>query len=63
MQSKGDLAAAEPMYREALEVSRGTLGDRHPSTLSFLNNLGALLQDKGDLGAARRMLREANGCG
>ena len=47
------------MYREALEVSRGTLGDRHPSTLSFLNNLGALLQDKGDLAAAEMLYREA----
>ena len=38
-----------PKYREALEVLRETLGDRHPSTLIFTSNLGALLQEIGDL--------------
>jgi hypothetical protein len=40
--AKGDLAAAEPLCREALEVERETLGDRHPSTLGSISNLGVL---------------------
>eukprot|EP00964_Phaeocystis_antarctica_P031159 scaffold17633_cov65-Phaeocystis_antarctica.AAC.5 len=56
---KGDLAAAEPLCREALEVGRETLGNRHPSTLAAINNLGQLLKDKGDLAAAEPLCREA----
>ena len=52
LHTKGDLAAAEPLYREALEGRRETLGNRHPDTLASRNSLGALLQDKGDLAAA-----------
>jgi Flp pilus assembly protein TadD len=59
LHAKGDLAAAEPLLREALEVRRETLGDRHPDTLSSLNNLGVLLKDKGDLAAAELLLCEA----
>ena len=61
MQKKGDLAAAEPLYREALEARREILGNRHPSTLGSINNLGALLQDKGDLAAAEPLT--ARRCG
>ena len=60
--AKGDLDAAEPLYREALKVRRATLGNRHPNTLTSMNNLGALLQAKGDLAAAEPLFREANGC-
>ena len=53
LQDKGDLAAAEPLLREALEVRRETLGDRHLSTLLSVRNLGLLskallLQKMGD---------------
>ena len=60
LQAKGDLAAAEPLYREALEAQRETLGDRHPSTLFSINSLDRLLQAKRKLlpaekyGTARR---------
>ena len=59
LQDKGDLAAAEPLYREALEVRRATLGNRHPDTLASIGNLGLLLKDKGDLTAAEPLHREA----
>ena len=49
LKTKGDLAAAEPLYREALEGRRETLGDLHPSTLTSRNRLGALLQKMDDL--------------
>ena len=45
--NKGDLAAAEPLCREALKVQRETLGNRHPNTLTSINNLGGLLLAKG----------------
>ena len=38
----GDLAAAEPLLREALEGRREVLGARHPKTLAAIKNLGAL---------------------
>ena len=34
-------------------------GDRHPSTLRSINNLGSLLQDQGKLDEAGALLREA----
>ena len=42
LKAKGDLAAAEPLLREALEVSCATLGNRHPSTLDRIINLISL---------------------
>ena len=56
--SKG-LWSAEPLYREALEGKRETLGDLHPSTLTSIGNLGGLMYSKGDLAAAEPFYREA----
>ena len=56
---EGDLAAAEPLCREALERRRETLGDRHPDTLSSINDLGQLLLDEGDRAAAEPLFCEA----
>ena len=47
------------LCREALEVQRETLGDRHPRTLFSINNLGRLLYAKGDLAAAEPLYHEA----
>ena len=44
LQDQGDLDGAAPLLREALEAMRETLGDRHPHTLTSINNLGWLLQ-------------------
>jgi len=56
LEAKGDLAAAEQLLCEALEVRRETLGNRHPSTLISINNLGLLLEAKGDLAASEQLL-------
>ena len=56
---QGKYEEAEPLYREALQVMRETLGNRHPSTLATISNLGALLRDKGDLVAAEPLCCEA----
>ena len=59
LHAKGDLAAAEPLFRKTLKVASKTYGRRHPDTLRSIGNLGALLQDKGDLAAAEPLCREA----
>uniref|UniRef100_A0A0G4F4S4 Uncharacterized protein n=1 Tax=Chromera velia CCMP2878 TaxID=1169474 RepID=A0A0G4F4S4_9ALVE len=59
LQDQGDLQGAEKLLREALEVRRQTLGDRHPHTLISINHLGMLLNDQGDLQGAEKLLREA----
>jgi serine/threonine-protein kinase len=56
--AKGDLAAAEPLYREAIEQRRGLLGE-HPDLATSLNNLAIFLKDKGDYNAAEPVFREA----
>ncbi|CAK0842090.1 unnamed protein product [Prorocentrum cordatum] len=55
----GDLAGAEPLYREALQPGREVLGDRHPFTLTSVNNLAMLLKAQGDLAGAEPLFREA----
>eukprot|EP00964_Phaeocystis_antarctica_P024587 scaffold13773_cov68-Phaeocystis_antarctica.AAC.3 len=52
LKAQGKFDEAEPLYHEALEVLRETLGNRHPCTLGSINNLGSLLYSKGDLAAA-----------
>ena len=63
LQDRGDLDAAEPLYREALRASRETLGDRHPSTLTSIYNLASLLKAKGELQEALTLYtEELGGC-
>ena len=57
--AKGDLAAAEPLFRKTLKVASKTYGRRHPDTLASIHNLGGLLQAKGDFAAAEPLYREA----
>lgn len=48
----GDLAAAETLYREALEIQREELGEEHADVGRTLNDLGVTLGMRGDLAAA-----------
>jgi tetratricopeptide (TPR) repeat protein len=59
LQAQGKLSEAEPLYREALEARRRTLGDTHPSTLASISNMAVLLQDQGKLSEAEPLYREA----
>ena len=59
LQAQGKLDEAGVLLREALEARRATLGDRHPSTLTSINNLGSLLQAQGKLDEAGVLYREA----
>jgi tetratricopeptide (TPR) repeat protein/CHAT domain-containing protein len=49
--------ALEPA-RQVCELARRVLGDEHPDTATFLNNLGTLLRGIGDLAAARSYLEQ-----
>ncbi|MGB3574470.1 MAG: tetratricopeptide repeat protein, partial [Phormidesmis sp.] len=40
--SQGRYGEAEPLYLDALAISKAELGDRHPDTASSLLNLAAL---------------------
>ena len=61
LQGQGRCDEAEPLAREAVELLREELGDRHPSTLTCIYNLGVLLslRNQGDLWNAEPLLREA----
>ena len=56
---KGDLAAAVPLLREALEGLRTRLGNRHENTLFSMCQLAACLSKQGDFAAAEPLFREA----
>jgi len=45
--AQGKYDEAEPLCREALGLTRATLGNRHPDTLASIRNLSTLLQAKG----------------
>ena len=61
LESKGDYAAAEPLYRRALAIAEKTLGPDHPNTAMSLDNLAGLLASKGDYAAAEPLYRRALG--
>ena len=59
LQATGRNAEAEPLYREALEIDRNTLGEAHPDYAILLNNLAGLLQATGRDAEAEPLYREA----
>ena len=56
LKKMGKLEKAKPLYEEALQGERETLGDRHPNTLIYM---GALLYAMGMLEEARPLFKEA----
>ncbi|WFE73598.1 tetratricopeptide repeat protein [Roseinatronobacter sp. S2] len=56
---EGRYGQAEPLFREALEIRRKTLGNRHPAVGQNLNNLAGLLRATGRFVEAEPMYREA----
>src|SRR5262249_10941568 len=51
--SRGRYKEATDRARRALALNEELLGERHPDTLSSLNNLALVLQEQGDRAAAR----------
>jgi tetratricopeptide (TPR) repeat protein len=59
LESTGDFAAAEPLFRQALAAAERTLGPRNLDTAGALNNLASLLEAKGDYDGAEALFRRA----
>jgi tetratricopeptide (TPR) repeat protein len=59
LQSKGDVAGAEPLFRTALAIAEKTLGPDHPDTAGSMNNLAGLLELQGDYAGAEPLYRRA----
>jgi tetratricopeptide (TPR) repeat protein/CHAT domain-containing protein len=55
----GDYAAALPLFRQVLEVTRAALGAAHPQFAASLNDLARLYHAMGDYAAALPLLRQA----
>jgi hypothetical protein len=62
LEAQGSLEEARLLHVEALEVSRRVLGSDHPSTLTFMLNLGVVLSKLNDGEAAAALLRECFDC-
>jgi tetratricopeptide (TPR) repeat protein len=58
-QSMGDNAKAEPLYRQALDIRKKALGDKHPDYSASLNNLAVLYYAIGDYAKAEPLVRQA----
>jgi tetratricopeptide (TPR) repeat protein len=57
--AQGRYSEAEPLYLQALEITKSELGDRHPSTAISLNNLGTLYSDTDRPTEAATLMAEA----
>jgi len=58
-QNMGDYAKAEPLLRQALEITKRALGEHHPNYAQSLNNLAGLYDTKGDYAKAEPLYRRA----
>jgi len=54
-----DYKAAEPYYKQALEIRKKALGVEHPDYSKSLNNLGGLYSEMGDYKAAEPYYKQA----
>jgi non-specific serine/threonine protein kinase/serine/threonine-protein kinase len=59
LRARGDLAGAEPLYREVLAAMREQFGDEHLRVIGARSNLAALLLARGYPDEAEAMSREA----
>jgi tetratricopeptide (TPR) repeat protein len=54
----GQYVAAEPLFEEALQLSKKVLGLEHPDTLTSMNKLAVLYKSKGKYEAAEPLYKE-----
>jgi tetratricopeptide (TPR) repeat protein len=59
LDDRAQYAAAEPLYRRALDITEKALGPEHPATATSLNNLAALYDSQGQYAAAEPLYRRA----
>jgi tetratricopeptide (TPR) repeat protein len=55
----GDLAGAEPLLRQSVEISRRALGENHANVGTGLSNLALVVGDRGDQAQAEQLYRQA----
>ena len=55
----GQYDRALPLYESALEIWKSELGDRHPSTVTSLNNLAGLYSSMGQYDRALPLYESA----
>ena len=61
VQDKGDLAGAETLYLQSLDMRRELLGPDHPEVGRTLLNLASLQYDRGETREALANMREVLG--
>jgi tetratricopeptide (TPR) repeat protein len=54
----GDLAGAETLLRQCLEINRKTRGEDHPNTAVTLHDLALIAASRGDYSSAESQLRQ-----
>jgi tetratricopeptide (TPR) repeat protein len=59
LRARGNAAAAESLFREALAINRKVTGGADTSTAAILNNLGSVLRARGERAGADSAYREA----
>ena len=59
LRATGRYDEAEPLYREAMQITGAALGKDHPDYAANLNNLAGLLRATGRTDAAEPLMREA----
>ena len=57
--AQGRYDAAEPLYKQAMEIRRAALGEGHPDFAASLNNLASLYQAQGRYDAAEPLYEQA----
>ncbi len=58
-QEQGELDSAEPLFRQTLEIYRGSFDQKHPNVSTAFNNLALVLHYQGDYKGAEPLYREA----
>jgi tetratricopeptide (TPR) repeat protein len=59
LNSQGSYRQAESLYKQALEIRRAVLGEKHPDTARSLNNLGDLYLKQGRYEEAEPLYKQA----
>ena len=59
LHDRGDYEGAEPLYREALQITRNLLGRDHPGVALGMHNLAFLLYNKGNTLQAEKLFRDS----
>ncbi|MGB3514224.1 MAG: tetratricopeptide repeat protein, partial [Microcoleaceae cyanobacterium] len=57
--SQGKYEAAEPLYKQAIEIVKIALPENHPSLATHLNNLAGLYESQGKYEAAEPLYKQA----